>query len=509
MKHVETIVETIAKTIVIAIVFAAIASCSSSAKSAESSDETSTDIISEQELAAPEVEAVDEEPDPFEAIPVVNTKPKKDAVEPLFPAKYKSLKVIQSIGLRVAPNNDAERFGTIAKDTRVRWKSAAKGPGCRSRWIEIEPRGWICEAFLDKSTSEPYGEELPKIERGQRVPGAYGKVKAEEPPPTFHYNKDTGELEAGRVITASSMVRYYGDRTVDDVLYWQISPGGELLSREHIRPYYASTWQGTRLGDDTGLELPIGFTADKENATHAVDTYKDPKGDKWNRKIPGRTPYNILEVATKADGEPLAYRIGEEEWVRADFMKMGVLAEPPGLLVPGEKWFDIDLDSQVMIAYEGTNPVYATLVSTGSGKHPTLPSVRRIWLKYAKTDMADFEDDSPYSVAKMPWTQYYDTDLALHTAYWHDTCGTRRSHGCTNVAPLDARFLYFWSDPDVPPGWSMAQGMTDYPGSLVRVRDAKHPNPKMTGYAIKVEARRQKELAQNGDAARAAGTTDN
>jgi len=45
-------------------------------------------------------------------------------------------------------------------------------------------------------------------------------------------------------------------------------------------------------------------------------------------------------------------------------------------------------------------------------------------------------------------------DLALHTTYWHDKLGTPRSHGCINLAPADARFLYFWSTPNVPVGWN-------------------------------------------------------
>ena len=82
--------------------------------------------------------------------------------------------------------------------------------------------------------------------------------------------------------------------------------------------------------------------------------------------------------------------------------------------------------------------------------------------------------------------------LALHTAYWHDKFGTPRSHGCLNLAPWDARWLYFWSDPWVPPGWSMTAGIVEAPGSIVRVRSAKAPAPPVRGYAIRVnEARAQ------------------
>jgi hypothetical protein len=77
----------------------------------------------------------------------------------------------------------------------------------------------------------------------------------------------------------------------------------------------------------------------------------------------------------------------------------------------------------------------------------------------------------------VPWTQFYAKDLALHTAYWHDKFGIRKSHGCINLSPVDSRFLYFWTEPHVPPGWSMANGVESLPGSMVRVRSRQDPTP--------------------------------
>jgi hypothetical protein len=78
-----------------------------------------------------------------------------------------------------------------------------------------------------------------------------------------------------------------------------------------------------------------------------------------------------------------------------------------------------------------------------------------------------------------------------HTAYWHDQFGTRRSHGCVNLAPRDARWLYFWSDPQAPPGWTMSAGVVEAPGSIVRIRNKEDPTPEAKGYAKKVLELRQ------------------
>lgn len=58
-----------------------------------------------------------------------------------------------------------------------------------------------------------------------------------------------------------------------------------------------------------------------------------------------------------------------------------------------------------------------------------------------------------FELRDVPWIQYFSAGFALHGAYWHDVFGTPRSHGCVNLAPIDARLVFLWSDPPVPDGW--------------------------------------------------------
>ena len=39
----------------------------------------------------------------------------------------------------------------------------------------------------------------------------------------------------------------------------------------------------------------------------------------------------------------------------------------------------------------------------------------------------------------------------------------------------------------MPPGWTMAAGVAEAPGSLIRVRSKADPNPVLRGYAKRVE----------------------
>src|SRR6185437_6031612 len=53
----------------------------------------------------------------------------------------------------------------------------------------------------------------------------------------------------------------------------------------------------------------------------------------------------------------------------------------------------------------------------------------------------------------VPYIQHFHEGYALHGAFWHDEFGHPRSHGCINLAPADAAWLFEWTDPVVPPDW--------------------------------------------------------
>jgi lipoprotein-anchoring transpeptidase ErfK/SrfK len=74
---------------------------------------------------------------------------------------------------------------------------------------------------------------------------------------------------------------------------------------------------------------------------------------------------------------------------------------------------------------------------------------------------------SGFELRDVPWIQYFAAGYALHGAYWHDVFGIPRSHGCVNLSPIDARIVFFWTDPPLPDGWhginvgaDMGQGTT-------------------------------------------------
>jgi hypothetical protein len=163
-------------------------------------------------------------------------------------------------------------------------------------------------------------------------------------------------------------------------------------------------------------------------------------------------------------------RIGDGEWVESVRLRIARTALPPDGLEPGERWIDIDLDQQVLIAYEGDVPVYATLVSSGRKKWRTPPGVYRIRSKTERTRMRSPDGFGvSWNVAEVPWSMSFRKHFALHGAYWHDGFGVARSHGCINLAIADAELLYAWTHPAID--------AEPHTGTVIRIRNKRTPDP--------------------------------
>jgi lipoprotein-anchoring transpeptidase ErfK/SrfK len=133
----------------------------------------------------------------------------------------------------------------------------------------------------------------------------------------------------------------------------------------------------------------------------------------------------------------------------------------PGWAVKGEKWIDVNITKQALVLYEGTRPVYATLISSGEAglEDParttaTKRGIFRIHSKHVATTMSSDEVGEEFELRDVPYVQYFDDGgHAIHGAYWHDKFGIPKSHGCINLAPEDARRIFFWTEPEVHDGW--------------------------------------------------------
>jgi len=369
-----------------------------------------------------------------------------------------------------APNKSAARAGVVGGGTRARVKdTAAGGDGC-SGWIEIEPRGWTCESAIKWTIESPTEAAPPSLtDDSEPELGVYGAVYGQDVV-SYSSRADAEAGENGKPVGKATSVRATGSTTIDGKTFWYTSDGS-LIDASSIATMAPSKFHGTVIDDG---KLAIGWVHRHDKPREAA-VLRDAAGNVTG-EVGARVRVTVKEMTATA------VRITDTDWIAREDVRVASLMTPPANVGAHEKWFDVDLDEQVLVAYEGERPVYATLVSTGKPTRPTPEAIARISSKLRTADMVSTQIDV-YSVAAVPWTMYYDNNFALHTSYWHDGFGDVRSHGCVNLSPRDARALYGWSSPDVPPGWIAVYGDDETPGSLVRVHSKRVPEPAYRGYA--------------------------
>lgn len=150
--------------------------------------------------------------------------------------------------------------------------------------------------------------------------------------------------------------------------------------------------------------------------------------------------YSYVEV----DGKRW-YQVGVDQWIHQyNVAKIAPVARPADITTA--KWVSVDLYEQVLIAYEGDTPVFATLVSSGLPAWSTREGVFNVYVRYERTLMSGaYNNPDFYYLQEVPWTMYFDGDIGLHGTYWHDGFGYRQSHGCVNLSITDAKWLFEWS----------------------------------------------------------------
>ncbi len=117
----------------------------------------------------------------------------------------------------------------------------------------------------------------------------------------------------------------------------------------------------------------------------------------------------------------------------------------PAGVGPNDKWIDVNLTQQTLVAYEGDVPVFDSLVSSGTWNHPTVTGQFRIYLRHTSQTMDGRLLGYDYYLENVPYVMYFFEDYALHGTFWHNNFGTPMSHGCVNLPTPAAEWIFNWS----------------------------------------------------------------
>lgn len=368
------------------------------------------------------------------------------------------------------PSYAAPLIGHVLRGARVRVRGQIEQP--RSRFcpsgvfLALEPFGFICENQTKPTTEAPTPEpSLPLVE-GTPLPYRYAMVLIEETqlmPMWASVNAlrmnepPERQLARGDTVALASTVEHEGTA-------YHVTVDGKVLpvSGTKVVEKY-SEWQGVVLPPDA--HLPFGWVTPAQAAV-----FDAPQGKKIEQAL-RRTRLDILEE--QKIGHQRWLRVGEGRWMRSSDLNEVRKQDRPANTGMHPQWVDVDLGEQVVVAYNGVQPVYATLTSSGREPNRTPRGNYPVWGKASAITMkSQGYDDVPYYVNKVPWVMFFQAHNALHGAYWHDRFGLKKSHGCVNLTPRDARAMFEWLEPGLPAGWTSVRYYDLTQAPVVHVRDS-------------------------------------
>ncbi|MFO0661504.1 MAG: L,D-transpeptidase [Polyangiaceae bacterium] len=421
------------------------------------------------------------------------------------------------------PNDETTKLGYLRMGAIVdrSEKPIARTKRCKGGWYRVAPKGFICagkRATLDVNDPVVVASWKPPM-RGEPLPYRYGRSK-EVAPHLYYRAPSRKEQERAETIRwAEYMPNYPKERFLPYVGQVDEVPPFLLDGKSLPKPYGATTRlrhpsghegkssnhssfafqsiheiEGRMFGLTTDLLL---VPLDRVNMVKLTEIHGGPIPDlpagivlgsatkflpdeKGNPKKVGeyqRFDTVGLTGATRGD----MWETADGHWISATAMKVirkrdEKHEEWPSFAKaePAKKWIDVSVKNQMLIAYEGTRAVYVTSVSTGIGDlgdpEKTLATKRGVFTikaKHLTATMSSDESVDDYELSDVPYVQYFQEGYALHAAFWHEKFGRPWSHGCVNLTPRDAAWIFEWTDPQLPKEWHGIQGNGE--GTIVYV----------------------------------------
>jgi L,D-transpeptidase catalytic domain len=248
---------------------------------------------------------------------------------------------------------------------------------------------------------------------------------------------------------------------------YYLTPDLVLMPADRVRLVRGTAFQGTELGPSANtasadekkpLKLPIVFVIHENIKRLTLEGKKVKEGE----VLPFRVALEATQKERVVGGKHYHVLASGDLVATKDAVRLDPIRKMPKWGKEGERWIEINLTKQTLLAVDGTTPVYATLVSTGAGgssedteKNPYLTprGIFRIHTKHVASTMDSKQPEAEFELRDVPYIQYFKDGYALHAAYWHDQFGLPRSHGCINLAPKDAARLFAFTKPEVPESW--------------------------------------------------------
>lgn len=383
--------------------------------------------------------------------PIVRASTRRPDVTQKLPYMYGTVTRGGPAYARIPTEEDVRRFEPGLKKHLAKWAKDTESGATYGLDVWLKWKATPAPPALDAFEQRVTDQDIPWFLRdGNAAPNLSGLIKTSD------------------AVKIDEVSRRNGVAFVDSFLHegrrYNVSTDLRVIPADRFRPIRGSEFHGYTIGKD--IEFPFALVRRKNAKKYTWSASKKAMveaGDlEWRSAVAltgkqkfykGRLHYEAKE----------GFYVDDRSAGRVDPAK-----KMPAWGKNGERWLDVNITKQVLVAYEGTKAVYATLVSTGEAgledpetTKSTKRGIFRIHTKYISITMDSDVTGEEYELRDVPYVQYFEGGYALHGAYWHDGFGQPKSHGCINLSPEDARRLFFWTEPQVPPGWhGVAKSLT-------------------------------------------------
>jgi hypothetical protein len=215
-----------------------------------------------------------------------------------------------------------------------------------------------------------------------------------------------------------------------------------LTSRDTLKVTDTSNWR---------LDVWEGVTLGDTNLRRSPSTSSSTV-----RTIAAGSPVVVVdwvEGEAVVENQITWAKLDDGSFVYARNIGRAAPVQPPPL--PGDapsngRWIDVHLTQQLMVAYEGRDPVRTVVMTSGMPGWVTPTGWFHINNRVANETMesGSIGAENFYVLKNVLFTQYFtDRGHALHYAWWknEETIGRPGSHGCINLLLDDAQFFWGWA----------------------------------------------------------------
>ncbi len=295
-------------------------------------------------------------------------------------------------------------------------------------------RGWSTghDELVEDAPIEPNGPIPDFLRDGGQVPTPWGEPKG------VYFKM----APRGTMIAYTRAFEAFGET-------WVLSSDMHVIPARGLKHYRVSTFHGVELGK--GVELPIAWMRRRARPKwkKTADGF-EPTGETWAKKS------FVALTGVEERHDKMRFLETREPGIfieRSDATQVVARPKPPWEVHGTGKWIHIRVNLGTFTLYEGAKPVFTTLMSPG--QKDSTPYGRYVLESKHWFSAMSAESGEPkqFWIAAVPWTQYFKRPYAIHAAFWHEDFGERKSGGCVNLSPIDAKRVFDWTEPELPDGW--------------------------------------------------------